>query len=43
MPLPEDAKKDSIEARYNNGVLTVKILRNKTLIPKAEAQKIMVK
>ena len=43
MPLPDDAKTDSIEAQYNNGVLTVKIARNKPSNPSSGAQKIRVK
>jgi len=43
MPLPDDAKTDSIEAQYNNGVLTVKILRNKTSNPSAGAEKIKIR
>lgn len=43
MSLPDDAKMDGIEAHYNNGVLTVKIPRNKASNPKGGAQKINVK
>ncbi|MEI8012164.1 MAG: Hsp20/alpha crystallin family protein [Candidatus Omnitrophota bacterium] len=28
VPLPEDAKKDTIDAQYNNGELTIKVMRN---------------
>ncbi len=42
MPLPQDARTDSIEAKYNNGVLTIKILRNKASNNRVEVQKIAV-
>lgn len=43
MLLPQDVKAGSIEAKYRNGVLTVKILRNKALNHREEVQKIEVK
>jgi HSP20 family molecular chaperone IbpA len=41
--LPEDAKADSIDAQYNNGVLTVKVARNKNSNAAQSGQKIQVK
>lgn len=43
MPLPGDAKADNIEAQYNNGVLTVKVSREKTGPKSATGQKITIK
>ena len=43
IPLPEDAKTDQIEAKYNNGVLTVTVARMKKEEKKPEEYKIMVK
>jgi HSP20 family molecular chaperone IbpA len=43
IPLPEDARKDKIEAKYENGVLTVTIVRLKKEDKKPESQKIVVK
>ena len=43
VPLPKDAKKDQVEARYKNGVLTVIVAREKKEEKKSEEQKIMVK
>jgi HSP20 family protein len=40
--LPEDAKADTIDAQYNNGVLVVKVQREKTG-PASSGQKIKVK
>lgn len=41
VPLPQDAKTDTVDAQYNNGVLTVKVARGKDTKP--TAQKITVK
>ncbi len=41
IPLPDDAKADSVDASYENGVLTIKIARDAT--PKTEAKKITIK
>jgi HSP20 family protein len=43
IPLPEDAKAESIDAQYNNGVLTVTIAREKKAEKKPESKKITVK
>jgi HSP20 family protein len=42
IPLPEDAQKDHIEAKYKNGVLTVIVARVKHDVNKSEGDKIMV-
>jgi HSP20 family protein len=42
MALPDDAKTDSIEAEYKNGVLTVKIHRIKKSNPDSGAKKIKI-
>jgi HSP20 family protein len=43
MALPEDAKADAIDAKYENGVLTVKVARTKPDPKSKEGQKIKVK
>ncbi len=43
IPLPEDAQTDRIEAKYNNGVLTVTVARMKKEEKKSESGKITVK
>jgi len=43
IPLPEDARRDQIEAKYENGVLIVRITRQKQEEKKAESKKIIVK
>ncbi|MBF0490725.1 MAG: Hsp20/alpha crystallin family protein [Candidatus Omnitrophica bacterium] len=43
LALPEDAKSDTIDAQYNNGVLTVKVPRAKSNNPAASGQKILIK
>lgn len=43
MALPKDAKADAVEAKYENGVLTVKIGRNKAAAQTESMQKIKVK
>ncbi len=43
IPLPEDAKRDQIEANYKNGVLTVTVARLKKEEKKPGSEKITVK
>jgi HSP20 family protein len=43
IPLPGDALSDNIDAQYQNGVLTVKIARNKSKSKEADTQKIKIK
>jgi HSP20 family molecular chaperone IbpA len=43
IPLPEDAQKDQIDAKYVDGVLTVTIARLKKEDKKSESQRIVVK
>lgn len=43
IPLPDDAKTDQIDAKYNNGVLTVTVARMKKEEKKSGEQKITVK
>lgn len=43
MPLPGDAKSENIDAQYSNGVLTVKIPREKNGSKSAQGQKIIIK
>jgi len=43
MPLPEDAKADAIDAKYENGVLTVKVERKKAPSKADASQKIKIK
>jgi len=43
VPLPQDAKKDQIDASYKNGVLTVTVAREKKEKKKSENERITVK
>jgi len=43
IPLPEDAKPDQIDAKYNNGVLTLTLPRMKKEEKRIESQKIVIK
>jgi|GEM_PF-6579441 len=43
VPLPKDAKSDNIDAQYNNGVLIVRVLRNKSSSSTPTGQKVKIK
>ena len=43
IPLPDDAKTDQIEAKYQNGVLTVTVAREKKEGRKYGSEKITIK
>jgi HSP20 family molecular chaperone IbpA len=42
VPLPDDAKTDQVNAKYTNGVLTVRVGRAKKEHSRAQSQKISV-